>query len=235
MATWELLDTKGHADLRIARARLDQRHFVQVVPSEFARIATRCPILLAKHPETGRFYAGAVFGFVSGENLLIDPGGTLDGAMPTDVERAGFFITDDKIVIDREHPRFHAEGVALKGAASEGLALFEADGRPSEHLQRVQRALAVMKHGLEASDAFIETLLRHKLVEPIDIALTFDDGQQVALEQLYTVSRDALGDLDDAAVLALFRGGQLQLVEIMIASLQQIPLLARRRNDRLLG
>ena len=225
MATWELLDTTGHANLRIAPARLDQRHFVQVVPSEFAKIATRCPILLAKHPETGRFYPGAVFGFVAGENLLIEPGGTLDGAMPTDAERTGFFINDDNIVIDREHPRFQAEGAAL----------FESDGRPSEHLQRVQRALAVMKRGLEASDDFIETLLRHKLVEPIDIALTFDDGQRVALEDLYTVSRDALGDLDDATVMTLFRGGQLQLVEIMIASLQQIPLLARRRNDRLLG
>lgn len=223
MPAWELLDVQRHADLRMAPPRAEGRHFVQVVPAEFARIATRCPILFAKHPDTGRFYAGAVFGFADGENLLVAPGGGLDGAMPLDLERGGFFIADDNIVIDGDHPRFRSAGVPL----------FEGESQLSESLQRVQRALAGMKHGLEESDRFIETLLGLKLIEPIDIALTFDDGARVELEELYTISRDSLGALDDAAVLALFRGGHLQLAEIMIASLQQIPLLARRRNDRL--
>ena len=224
MASWELLDAQNHADLRVAPASAAGRHFVQVVPSEFARMAARCPILFAKNPETGRFYAGAVFGFAAGENLLIQPGGPFDGVMPMDFERAGFFIADENIVIDREHPRFGLEGASL----------FDDDGRPSEQLQRVQRALAGMKSGLDETEAFIKPLLDFRLVEPVDIDLTFDDGERVALEELYTISRDALGRLDDAAVLTLFRGKHLQLIEIMIASLQQIPLLARRRNDRLL-
>lgn len=225
MASWELLDAERHADLRIAPASAVARHFVQVVPAEFTRIAARCPILFAKHPETGRFYAGAIFGFASGENLLLQSGDTLDGVMPLDLERAGFFISDENIVIDRDHPRFGPGGAAM---------LFDAEGKPSEHLQRVQRALAGMKAGLDETETFIRPLLELKLVELIDIALTFDDGERVALEELYTISRDALGSLGDAEVLALHRGGQLQLAEIMIASLQQIPLLARRRNDRLL-
>ena len=225
MASWQLLDAERHADLRMTPATAAGRHFVQVVPAELTRIAARCPIFLAKHPETGRFYTGAIFGFASGENLLLQADETLDGVMPLDLERAGFFIADENIAIDREHPRFKLD---------EGAALFDADGKPSEHLQRVQRALGGMKVGLDETETFIKPLLELKLVEPIDIALTFDDGERLALEELYTISRDALGGLGDNAVLTLFRSGQLQLVDVMIASLQQIPLLARRRNDRLL-
>ncbi len=39
--------------------------------------------------------------------------------------------------------------------------------------------------------------------------------------------------LDDGAVLALFRSGYLQAALCMSLSLNQVPVLARRRNERL--
>jgi hypothetical protein len=38
-------------------------HFLQVLAPEFQVAATCCPILFTKDPETGGFYAGAMFGF----------------------------------------------------------------------------------------------------------------------------------------------------------------------------
>jgi hypothetical protein len=96
----------------------------------------------------------------------------------------------------------------------------------------VQRALGLLKAGLDTTEPFIAAMLEAGLVEPIDISLSFDDGEKIALTGLYTISRDALSELDDAAVLRLFRAGHLQLAQTMIDSLDQIPLLARRRNDR---
>lgn len=226
MASLEFLNTAAHDALRVRPATAENRHFAQIVPSEFGAIATRCPILMTKNAETGQFYAGALFGFSAGENLLIDADGRFDGTMPFDLEREGFFIVDDAIAIDRAHARF---------ADGEGAALFDEDGEPSGALRRVQRAIASLKSGLDESDAFITQLLALKLVEPIDIALSFDDGERLTLEGLYTVSRDALGDLPDDALVQLFRSGQLQLAFTMIDSLRQIPLLARRRNERLVG
>src|SRR3546814_8495941 len=65
--------------------------------------------------------------------------------------------------------------------------------------------------GIEESDAFIAALLAHKLIESFDISLRFDDGETLRLEGLYSIGLDALHDLDDAAVLDLFRLGHLQL------------------------
>jgi hypothetical protein len=89
--------------------------------------------------------------------------------------------------------------------------------------------------GSQATRLFIETLIRLKLVEPIDISASFDDGGKRMLTDLYTINQDALRALPDAAVVDLFRKGYLQLVYLMIASLKQVPVLAQKKNRRLLA
>ncbi|MBB3691875.1 SapC family protein [Sphingomonas sp. BK580] len=225
MARWELLASERHAGLTMRRADAAGRHFVQVVPGEFAKLATCCPIVLTKHPETGRFYAGALLGFTSGENLA----GNLDGVMPLDLEREGFFIVDTDIAVDLDQPRFAAD----LEAGVERVALFDLDGTPSTHLRRVQRALGLLHAGVAESEALMQALLDARLIEPIDVSLSFDDGERLRLEGLYTVGRDALAELDDATALRLFRAGQLHHAHTLIDSLQQIARLAHRRNERL--
>ena len=86
---------------------------------------------------------------------------------------------------------------------------------------------------MEETRAFIRTMLELKLVEPVDIAVSFDDGTSRNVEGAYTINKDALADLDDAQVVDLFRRGYLHLASLMINSLNQVSSLARRRNDRL--
>ena len=223
----ELLNARHHAGLRLSNVPAGGPHFVQVVASEFVAAAAVCPIFLTKNAETGRFYAGAMFGFEPGENLL-----RLDGAgrppfTPLDLERAGFFIAPDgAVAIDPAHARF---------AAPLGAPLFEADDQPSPALRRIQHALAQLNVGVPETDAFIQTLVDARLVEPIDLDLSFDDGQTLSLAGLYTVSLDALGELEDAAVLDLFRRGYLQLIYAMNGSLRQVSSLAKLRNDKITG
>lgn len=227
MAVWELLASDRHAALAMRRASAAGRHFVQVMPSEFAKVATRCPIVLTKHPETGRFYAGALLGLVPGENLVADAGGTMDGIMPLDLEREGFFVVEQDIAIDLDHARFAVEVGEL--------ALFDAEGAPSAHLRRVQRALGLVHAGLAESEALMAALLGARLIEPVDVSLSFDDGEKLRLDGLYTVSRDALAELDDATVLGLYRAGHLHHAHTLVDSLAQMAVLAHRRNERLAG
>lgn len=221
MARLEVLNVSDHRQLRLNDRRGTEPHFVQIVAGEFAAAAAHCPILLAKDAESGRFYAGAMFGFKPDEPPLAEPG---DAFRPLDLQRQAFFISDEHIAVDREHSRI---------SETDGKPLFDEDGQPSDSLRRIQRTLGLLKSGVEETEAFIRALLAHKLVEPIDISLRFDDGETLSLQGLYTVSLDALRDLDDPAALALFRSGHLQLAYGMIASLQQIPVLAHRRNRRL--
>ena len=227
----QILNKHDHATLRMRPASAQGRHFVQVVPTEFARIGSRCPLFFTKFAHTGKFFVGAVFGLVEGENLLADEDGGMEAAMPFELEREGFFIVGDDIVVDRDHARFSPSQVG--DARNSTVALFDEDGEIDAPLRRVQQALASLHHGLAASDRFVAALLERKLIERIDVSLTFDDGERLVLEELYTVSRDALSELDDASVLTLFRDGHLHLAHTMIDSVAQVPFLAKRRNDRL--
>jgi hypothetical protein len=180
--------------------------------------------MLAKNPENGRFYAAALFGFKPGENLLADDPGASRAFRPLDVERQAFFTSGENIAIDVEHPRI---------SESEGAPLFDEDGEPADDLRGIQRALGLLVAGNEQTESFIQQLVDLRLVEPIDISLNFDDGEKLHLDGLYTVSLDAIAELDDDAVLSLFRNGYLQLAYTMAGSLKQIPVLAHRRNERL--
>lgn len=223
MRDLEILNSEQHRRLRV-RPNEPWPHFVPIVTSEFAAAATCCPIMLAKDPENGRFYAAAMFGFKPGENLLSDDGAARAAFRPLDVERQGFFTSGENIAIDLEHARI---------SETEGDPLFDEAGEPTDALRRIQRALGLLVAGAEATQTFIKTMVDRRLVEPIDISLKFDDGESLRLDGLYTVSLDSIAAIDDESALSLFRNGYLQLAYCMAGSLRQIPVLASRHNDRL--
>lgn len=223
MVDVELVDSGVHATVRMRQAGAGLGGLVRIVLAEFATAAAACPLLFSKHAETGAFYAGALLGFKESENLTLSPDGEA-AFRPLEAAREGFFAVEDKIALDPAHPRFQSTG---------GDPLFDGQGQPTAPLKAVQQALGGLMGSAGATDQFIAALLAHRLIEPIDISLSFDDGERLRLEGLYTVSLDAIGELDDGAALALFRAGHLQFAYMMVASLQHIPLMARRRNAAL--
>lgn len=220
----ELLDADAHRSLRMRADIVDHPPFVMITLNEFPAAAAACPIFLAKDNATGEFYVGAMFGFRADELLVEGADHGKAPFRPLDLQRQGFFISDENIAVDITHPRFGA------GAS---VGLFGDDGQPSDAMRNVQHALGQLKAGVDATRGFIRELLDLELVEPIDISLRFDDGEKLRLDGLYTVSRDGLGELDDAQVLKLFRSGHLQAAHCMIFSLNQVAVLAQRRNARL--
>jgi hypothetical protein len=199
---------------------------VEITTDEFTLAAATCPILFAKNPETGAFYAGAMFGFKPGENLLLGPEGRPPPYIPLERQRAGFYVSGELIAIDLDDPRFTSSDPS-------GERLFEEGGQPGPVLRQMQRILGQLVRGKRDTDDFIAGLLEMKLLEPIDVSLQFDDGEKLLLDGLYTVSLDTLRELDDQVVLKLFRNGHLQLIYALSGSLRQISVLAERRNRML--
>lgn len=224
-ANHELLNPQDHRHLRLRRRGDAEPHFVQIVVSEFAAAAASCPILFSKDPSTGAFYAGAMLAFKPGEPALksVEERGGFD---PLHLQREGFFISGESIAIDRNNPRF---------SETEGEPLFDEAEQPSVCLRKIQRVLGQLQAGVEATNDFIRSLADLKLIEPMDISLNFDSGERLTLEGLYTVSLDALREIDDTAAVRVFRSGHLQLAYIMAASLPQIAILCELRNQRLAG
>lgn len=219
MTNFELLNPRDHGKLRV-RPPLATPHFVQVLAPEFTAAAACCPILFTKEEDTGKFFAGAMFGFKPGETLLASAEDRV-GFTPLMLQREGFFISDKNIAIDRGHARF---------SETEGDPLFDEGGQPGDPLRNIQQVLGQIHSGIEQTNGFIAALTELNLIEPVDISLAFDGGERLSLRGLYGVSLDRLRDLDDANVVRLFRAGYLQLAFLMTGSIKQIGRLAQKRN-----
>lgn len=223
------LNKEAHRSLmvdgRASAAYGDNKRFVQVIAKEFPLLVVHYPVLFAKNAQTGEFYCGAMLGFDEGENLFLDEWGERELYRPLSLQRGPFYAHGPDLAIDLEDPRVGAEG---------GKPLFTQQGQPSRYLQSIIWAFQDLKPGLEVTRVFIARLLELKLIEPIDIEVELSDGRTRNCVGLYTINQEVLARMPDAVVVELFRRGYMRLIHFMIASLKQIPVLARKKNGRLL-
>jgi len=220
-----LLDSQSHRKMRVqsqAGAHYgDDQRFVGVVVNEFGALAMHYPILFSKDADTGLFYCGAMLGFDAHENLFLDEHRASSMYRPLNLQRGPFLAAGADLAIDLDHPRV---------ASSGDQELFTATGEPSRYLQSIMGLMRELRPGLERTRVFIDTLLNLKLIEPMTIAARFDDGINHEFTGLYTINRDQMAQLADVAVLDLFRRGYLQLIYLMLASLDHVSELAQRKN-----
>ncbi len=223
------LNSQTHRSLKVdARASAlygDNQRFVQVIVNEFPHLLVHYPILFAKNATTGQFFCGAMLGFEEGENVFLQEWQEREFYRPLSLQRVPFYANGPDLAIDLDHPRV---------GAADGKALFDDHGQPTRYLQSIIWAFQDLKAGIEVTQHFIARLLELKLIEPIDVEAGFDDGTIHNCVGLYSVNQDTLSRLPDEAVIELFRRGYLRLIDFMIASLKQFPILARKKNGRIL-
>lgn len=210
-------------DARASAAYGDNQRFTHVIIKEFPLLVVHYPILFSKDANTGELYCGAMLGFDEGENLFLEEWRDLEFYRPLGLQRVPFYAHGPDVAIDLDHPRV---------GAADGTALFTEFGEPSRYLQRIVWAFQDLSSGIAATRAFVVRLLELKLIEPISIEAEFDDGTTRDCTGLYTVNQEVLRTLPDQTVVELFRRGYLGLIQLMIASLKQFPVLARKKNGR---
>jgi hypothetical protein len=224
-----LLDKQAHRTLRVqpgASAKYgDAQRFVPVVIAEFPPLALHYPILFSKDSETGALYCGAVLGFDPDENLFLEDGKAYEAYRPLNLQRGCFYTSAENLAIDLDSPRIDP---------SDGQPLFSESGEPSPYLQSIMALMRELKPGAEQSRQFIETLIKLKLIVPVSISVSFDDGTKRELTGLYSIEQQTLRSLPDADAVDLFRRGYLYLIDLMVLSLRHVPALVQRKNRRLL-
>lgn len=224
-----LLSNEAHRSLKVdARASAaygDAQPFTHVIAKEFPLLVVHYPILFSKDANTGEFYCGVMLGFDPGENLFLEEWRDLEFYRPLGLQRVPFHAAGPDVAIDLDHPRV---GVA------DGTALFTESGQPSRYLQRIIWTFQDLSSGIEVTRHFITALLQLQLIEPISLEAEFDDGSTRDCAGLYTVNQEALAALPDETIVQLFRLGYLRLMHLMIASLKQFPVLARKKSGRML-
>ena len=235
MSQYETLNREKHRELRIrtgyGAALGDAVMYVMTYPMEFRDIQSCYPILFTKDPNTGGFFAAAVFGFEPEQNLFLQ-GDRWDAAyVPVLVRRQPFLIAtsgegDNKppvASLDLDHPRVSQD---------EGEALFDSQGEPSDFLNRKIALLDKLHRGLQHGVGFIDTLLQHELLEQITLDIAFDDGEKKTLQGFYCIAEERLYQLKGDVLESLNRAGYLQPVFMAVASLSRTRDLIERRNRR---
>ena len=233
MSQYETLNTEKHRQLRVrtgySEALGDGVMYVMTYPLEFRDIQSCYPILFTKDPGTGGFLAAAVLGFDANQNLFLSDDGWDATYVPALVQRQPFLIAtggedDDKppvVSVDLDHPRVSQD---------EGEALFGDNGEPSEFLNQKIALLHKLHQGLQHGVGFIDTLLKHELLEQITLDLAFNDGSKKTLEGLYCIAEEKLYQLKGDVLESLNQAGYLQPIFMAVASLSRIRDLIERRN-----
>jgi len=224
-----LLSKEAHRSLKVdgraSAAYGDDRHFVQVTVNEFPLLVVHYPLFFSKNANTGELYCGVMLGFKEGENLFLREWEEREFYRPLILQRGPFYAQGPELAIDLDHPRVGAES---------GKPLFTDYGQPTRYLQSIIWAFQDLKPGIETSKFFVTRLLELNLIEPVDVDVEFEDGSTHKCLGLYSVNQETLSRLPDEVVVELFRRGYLRLIHLMIASLKQFPILARKKNGRLL-
>ena len=233
MSQYEILNQEKHRHLRVktgyGAALGDAVMYAMTYPMEFRDIQGCYPILFTKDPNTGGFFAAAVFGFEADQNLFLKDNGWDAYYVPAMVRRQPFLMAtggegenaNPVVSLDLDHPRV---------AQDEGETLFDSEGRPTEFLKQKIALLDKLHRGLQHGRGFIEALLHHELLEQITLDIAFNDGSKKSLQGFYTIAEEQLYQLKGEALESLNRAGYLQPVFMAVASLSRMRDIIERRN-----
>ena len=233
MSQYEVLYKDKHRQLRIktgyGAALGDAVMYAMTYPMEFRDIQSCYPILFTKDPNTGGFFAAAVLGFEADQNLFLQDDGWDASYVPAILRRQPFLIAtggdggneNPVVSLDLNHPRVSQD---------EGEAMFDSNGNPTEFLNRKIALLDKLHHGLQHGNGFVDTLLKHELLEQITLDIAFNDGSKKSVQGFYTIAEERLYQLQGDVLELLNQAGYLQPVFMAVASMSRMRDIIERRN-----
>lgn len=230
-----LLDNVAHHDLRLVERRGpefgDGLNETPVFATEIVELQREYPIYFRRTEDGGGFQAFAMLGLDAGENLYVDDGVWRARRIPAMLERGPFALSarsrDDSqgpmMMVDLDHPRI---------SRNEGAPLFRPQGGNSVALERCAAALRTIHVGFPANEAMFAAFLAAGLIAPIQIDIRLDDRTQYALQDVYSISAQAIEDLPADALAKLNAGPFLGLAFYIIASAGNIARLIELKNKK---
>ena len=233
MTAHAVLTAEAHHALRVRTERAaelgDAVMSCLVVPNEFRQVQDEYPILFRATPERDRFTALALFGFETGENLFLENGRWNARYRPLAMDIQPFLIGrigdeqgEKQVHIDMDSPRI-----------GEGTRVFDEAGRPTPYLETIAERLGALDAGYRASDDFFAALGRHRLLEPLTLEVTLDDGAKHRLVGFHVIDEERLQALDGGALAALNAADHLMPIFMALASLSNFAALIARKNRRM--
>lgn len=232
-----LLNNVEHKDLRVLTRRGadlgDAVMTAAVFTFEFRNLQNVYPILFQNVGK--KLQPTAVFGFQNGENLFLEEDRWKAGYLPAMIRRGPFVIGYQRgesgqgdaqrvLSINLDHPRISTE---------DGEALFQPLGGRTPYLEGIAGLMETIFHGMGDTDAFVQALEAHELLEPVNFEITLNDGSRNQLIGFYGINEDKLRELPGSALESLSRSGYLMPIFMALASLASLQRLVDLKNATL--
>ena len=232
------VDTAAHRGWRIAPARpnwsvASELNAMFIASVEFGDACVEYPIVFVNagnDPQGKRQIAPvAVFGLREKENLYLEQGGTWRASyLPALLQAYPFGIArvdDTRVVVVIDE--------AWSGwSQTEGTALFNDDGQPSEHLSAVRNQLEKIEAEVQRTRLFGEALVQADLLTEMRFDATLPDGKTLTVDGFLAVDEKKFAALSDAKVLELHKNGALGLIHAHQISMRHMRRLVELRQQR---
>ncbi|WP_020208684.1 SapC family protein [Gilvimarinus chinensis] len=226
------LDKDQHSELRIithhGKEYGENVHLTPIVATELQSLVLDYPCALMKDEQTGHFGLYALLGFENNENLYLQQDQWRASYIPLHIRRQPFVSVTAQnqqgrgnLLIDLDSARVNKE---------QGEPLFNTDGTNSQYLQNTQQLLGALMGGIQASQAFVQTLTELALLEPIKLDIAFASGQKQTYQGLYSVSAEKLSALQGKNLQTVHERGYLNACHYLLASLGHIRKLVDWKN-----
>jgi hypothetical protein len=189
------------------------------------------PILFRLNPERDAFVALAMFGFEDGENLFLVDGRWDAEYRPLAIDIQPFLIGHPESDVGAR--QVHIDMASPRIGAGEGVRVFDETGRPTPYLESIAERLGALDEGYRGAGAFAAALARYKLLEPLTLEVTLDDGSINRLVGFHAVDEARLRALDATALGELHAEGHLMPLFMAVASIGKLNALVARKNARL--
>lgn len=235
----EKLDSNTHKNTKVLAftdvAQPLNVHMVHIVPQEFKNITQHYPIFFAKDAETGQFNIVALLGLRLDENLFINEGKWQGSYLPLNLQSEPFFLIEDQQQVDGQlvsKPALAIDANNSRVQQEQGEAVFN-QGRATAYLQDKANLLAQFVEGTRFNNEFIKALLEQNLLESVNLDITFENGDDISLQGLYTINKEILGRVPATAQQEFEHLGYVRLMTDILASLNNVEALIALKNKKL--
>jgi len=221
-----VLDREQHKALRLKEgdARFASKN--QAVPllvAEFPEACIEYPIVFSKGND-GLWMALALTGLSADSNAFVDAQGVWSGRYaPLSVRRYPFILaegTDQQFSL--------AADLSAPQLGSEGEALFDDKGEPTELARNILNTLGEFQVQAKVTEAVIGQLEAAQLLTQQSLQVRLADGRSATVDGVWIIDEKKLRELPDDKILAWFKGGELTAVHAQMLSLRNlVPLLER--------
>lgn len=216
--------------LRFAR----KFHIAYVTLHEFSRAGAIYPLVFVADKQEGGYRSVALMGLQAGENLFVNATGQWQASyIPAMIRRYPFALSKSS---DSDRYLVCVDESSSLLSESEGAALFDADGKPTETLENVKRYLSELQAMDKMTRELCAFLVEHDLLVPFNLRVNAS-AQLRKISGCFVISEERLNALPDEVVVEMRHRRFLPAIYAHLMSLAQVERLVElnRRRDATRG